>query len=64
MQTQLMEQFFKQYQNNPLFARAQQMANGKSEDEIKMIAMNICKEKGIDIEQMMQQFQTLFNQKK
>lgn len=40
--------------NNPLFMRAQQMAQGKSPDEIKQIAMNLCKERGIDFEAMLQ----------
>lgn len=46
--------------NNPLFMRAQQMAQGKSPDEIKQIAMNLCKERGIDFEAMLQQFQSQF----
>lgn len=53
----LLSQFF----NNPLFARAQQMADGKSIEELQQIAANICKEKGLDIDKMMQQFQALFN---
>lgn len=50
-----------QFFNNPLFARAQQMAEGKSPQELQQIALNICKEKGLDIDQMMQQFQSMFN---
>lgn len=34
--------------NNTLFKRAQEMAKGKDENELKQIAQNICKEKGID----------------
>lgn len=49
------------FSNNPLFARAQQMAEGKSPEELQQIAINICKEKGLDLEQMLKQFQTLFN---
>ena len=53
--------------SNPLYARAQQMANGKSPEQLEQIAKNICKEKGIDYEQAMHQFQSfsqMFNNKK
>lgn len=53
--------------SNPLYARAQQMANGKSPEQLEQIAKNICKEKGIDYEQAMRQFQSfsqMFNNKK
>lgn len=33
------------------------MAQGKGEQELKQIALNICKEKGIDIEAAYQDFQ-------
>lgn len=51
------------FSNNPLFARAQQMAEGKTAEELQQIAENICKEKGLDLNKMLQQFQTLFNNK-
>lgn len=54
------------FQNNPLFSRAQLMANGKSDDELKQIAQNICKEKGIDYSQAVaqfKQFSSMFNLK-
>lgn len=51
------------FSNNPLFARAQQMAEGKTPAELEQIALNICKEKGLDINEMMQQFQSLFGNK-
>ena len=53
--------------SNPLYARAQQMANGKSSEQLEQIAKNICKEKGINYEQAMRQFQSfsqMFNNKK
>ena len=53
--------------SNPLYARAQQMANGKSAEQLEQRAKNICKEKGIDYEQAMRQFQSfsqMFNNKK
>lgn len=46
--------------SNPLFLRAQQMAQGKDENELRQIAMNICKEKGLDLESVYQQFQQQF----
>lgn len=52
------------FSNNPLFARAQQMAEGKTSEELQQIALNICKEKGLDMNQMLQQFkqfQSMFN---
>ena len=53
--------------SNPLYARAQQMAEGKSPEQLQQIAKNICQEKGIDYEQAMRQFQSfsqMFNNKK
>lgn len=52
------------FSNNPLFTRAQQMAEGKTPEELQQIALNICKEKGLDMNQMLQQFkqfQSMFN---
>ena len=52
------------FSNNPLFARAQQMAEGKTLEELQQIALSICKEKGLDMNQMLQQFkqfQSMFN---
>lgn len=43
--------------SNPMFQRAQQMADGKSEEEIKQIANNLCQQRGINIEQAFEQFQ-------
>ena len=46
---------------NPLFQRAVQMCQGKSEAELRQTAENICKEKGINMEQAKQAFNTMFN---
>lgn len=46
--------------NNPAFKRAQEMATGKSEKEIQQIAINLCKEKGIDINKAYSEFQKQF----
>lgn len=47
--------------NNPLFQRAMQMAQGKSEDELKQIANNLCKQRGIDIDEACKQFEQQFS---
>lgn len=47
--------------SNPLFARAQEMAKGKGPQELEQIAMNICKEKGIDYQQAKEQFKGLMS---
>ena len=56
----LMNQMFQQYQNNPMFQRAQQMAAGKSPQEIRQIANNLCNQRGIDINSAMEQFKRQF----
>ena len=43
--------------SNPMFQMAQAMAKGKGEPELKQIAVNICKEKGLDLEQAYKEFQ-------
>lgn len=48
------------FQGNPMFQQAQQMAQGKSPEQLKQTCMNICKNKGIDFEQAWSQFQTQF----
>lgn len=45
------------FRNNPMFCRAEQMANGKTEDELKQIANNLCKQRGISLEEAQEQFQ-------
>ena len=47
--------------NNPLFKRAMQMAQGKSEDELRQIANNLCKQRGIDIDEAYKQFEQQFS---
>lgn len=56
----LMNQMLQQYQNNPMFQRAQQMAAGKSPQEIRQIANNLCNQRGIDINDAMAQFKRQF----
>ena len=37
------------FSNNPLFQRAQQMAQGKSEKELEQTAANLCQQRGINM---------------
>ena len=46
--------------SNPLFQRAQEMAKGKNSQELQQVAMNICQEKGIDINQAYESFKQQF----
>lgn len=47
--------------SNPLFQRAKQMAQGKSEEELKQIANNLCKQRGINIDEAYAQFEKQFS---
>ena len=58
MTQQMVNQMFR---NNPLFQRAQQMAQGKSEEELKQIANNLCKQRGIDLNEAYAQFEKQFS---
>jgi hypothetical protein len=49
-----------QIQNNPLFQRAQQMAAGKSPQELQQIAKNLCQQRGINMDEAYQQFRQMF----
>lgn len=58
--SQMMNQ---QLQNNPLFQRAQQMARGKSPQELEQVAKNLCQQRGIDLDSAMEQFQQMMGSK-
>ena len=45
--------------SNPLFTQAQKMTQGKSEQEIIMIARNVCNEKGIDFDSALTNFKSM-----
>lgn len=48
--------------SNPLFQRAVNMAQGKSESELREIAINLCRQRGMndkDINQFFNQFKNL-----
>ena len=45
--------------SNPLFLQAQKMTQGKNEQEIIMIARNVCNEKGIDFDSALSNFKSM-----
>lgn len=57
MMKNMMNQMMK---NNPMFQRAMQMAQGKSQNELEQIAENLCKQRGIKIEDAKKQFSYMF----
>lgn len=59
MMGQMMTQ---QLQGNPLFQRAQQMAQGKSPQELEQVAKNLCQQRGIDLDSAMNQFKQMMGQ--
>lgn len=44
---------------NPLYQRAQQMVQGKNEEQLKQTAENLCKNMGIDINKAYEEFQKM-----
>lgn len=56
MMQQTINRMMGQLQFNPLFQRAQQMANGKSEQEIIQTVKNLCSQRGLDFDKAYQQF--------
>ena len=59
MMTQMMNQ---QLSGNPLFQRAQEMAKGKSPQELEQVARNLCQQRGIDLDSAMNQFKQMMGQ--
>ena len=57
-----MNQLEMMFRNNPFFARAKQMAQGKSENELKQVASNLCKQRGISLDDAYNQFQNQMKQ--
>lgn len=51
-----------QFQNNPLFQRAQQMAQGKTPQELEQVARNLCQQRGIDLDSAISQFKQMIGQ--
>lgn len=48
-------------QGNPMFHQAQQMAQGKSEEQLKQTCINLCRQRGINLEDAWNQFQSQFS---
>lgn len=55
------QMMMQQFQSNPLFQRAQQMAQGKTNEELQQVARNLCQQRGIDIDAAWNQFQQMFS---
>lgn len=55
-----MQMFKSMYGNNPMFQRAMQMAEGKSEDEIKQVINNVCQQRGVNVQQALGMFKSQF----
>jgi hypothetical protein len=49
-----------QLNTNPMFRQAQQMAQGKSPEELKQTCENLCKQRGISFDDAWAQFQSQF----
>lgn len=47
---------------NPLAARALQMAQGKTDEQIKQICENLCRQKGIDFSEVVKNFRNMMGQ--
>lgn len=52
-----------QFASNPMFRQAQQMAQGKSEEELRKTCENLCRQKGVDFNTALAQFQSQFGLK-
>lgn len=46
----------KMLQGNPMFQRAQQMAQGKNQQQLEQTAKNLCQQIGIDYNDALNQF--------
>lgn len=45
--------------SNPQFQRVMQMVNGKTPEEMKQVAMNLCEQQGIDFSQAVNQMKSM-----
>lgn len=55
-----MQMMMNQLNGNPLFQQAQNMAQGKSPEQLKQTCENICRQKGVDFNAAWNQFQSQF----
>lgn len=56
----MMNNMMTQLQGNPVFQQAQQMAQGKTPEQLKQTCINLCRSRGLDFNQAWNQFQTQF----
>lgn len=56
----MMNNMISQLQSNPMFQQAQQMAQGKTPEQLRQTCMNLCRSKGLDFDQAWNQFQSQF----
>lgn len=56
----MMNNMMSQLQGNPMFQQAQQMAQGKTPEQLRQTCMNLCRSKGLDFYQAWNQFQSQF----
>lgn len=56
----MMNNMMSQLQGNPMFQQAQQMAQGKTPEQLRQTCMNLCRSKGLDFDQAWNQFQSQF----
>lgn len=56
----MMNNMMAQLQGNPVFQQAQQMAQGKTPEQLKQTCINLCRSRGLDFNQAWNQFQTQF----
>lgn len=57
---QMMQMMMNQMNGNPLFQQAQNMAQGKSPEQLKQTCENLCRQKGVDFNAAWNQFQSQF----
>lgn len=57
---QMMQMMMNQLNGNPLFQQAQNMAQGKSPEQLKQTCENLCRQKGVDFNAAWNQFQSQF----
>ena len=55
-----MQMMMNQLNGNPLFQQAQNMAQGKSPEQLKQTCENLCRQKGVDFNAAWNQFQSHF----
>lgn len=56
-----MEMLRRQWSTNPLFNRAEQMAAGRTPQELEQVARNLCQQKGLNYDEALAQFKQYFN---